>query len=238
MDERRYNDEQIRRIFELAASGRPTGRPERPAAAGLTLGDIQSIGTEVGIEPSAVARAAASLDAERALGRRLLGMPIGVGRVVALPRAPTDHEWDRLVAELRATFRAQGRVSVQGGLREWSNGNLHACIEPSDTGWRLRLGTVKGNAADANALGFTGLAAAAILGGSLLASGAAGESNLIWVSALFGASGLGAFVFNMVRLPRWARQRAEQMVQVANTFTAIMTTGEQGKGPAAKEGEQ
>lgn len=220
--QRRYRDEEVRDIFELAAR-RGTGELPVPAEAdGLTLADLQDIGREVGLEPTAVARAAAALEARttRSPQHTSLGMPVGVGRIVALPRTLTDSEWEHLVAELRTTFGARGRVSSQGGLREWVNGNLHACIEPSEAGYRLRLGTVKGDAAALNALGATGVVTGAIAFGALLMSG--GLQEAVFVPWMISASGVAAVLANVLRLPRWAKQREEQMNHVAAKVGTIM----------------
>jgi len=85
-------------------------------------------------------------------------LPTSVGSIVPLPRGPSDREWELLIAELRTTFGGKGVVTSQGGLREWSNGTLHAFIEPTQTGHRLRL-------TDSRVAAVGGIA----LGGSLLA---------------------------------------------------------------------
>ena len=117
-------------------------------AEGLTLAELQAIGHEVGLPPERIFEAASALDRRREVppSRTSLGVPISVGLTVDLPRAPTDREWDMLVAELRTTFRARGRVESTGGSRQWVNGNLHAYVEPTQSGYRLRMGTLKGNA--------------------------------------------------------------------------------------------
>jgi hypothetical protein len=220
MSERRYTEAEVRRIIELATSQALT-RPRSQPAEGLTLTDVQSIGSEVGVDPVSIERAAATLDA--GLGRpprRSLGMPIEVGRVVPLPRAPTDAEWDQLVAELRSTFSARGQVTVQGGLREWRNGNLHASVEPGPAGYRLRLATVKGDAQGVNALGATGLVAGAAVFISMLASGEIAGAMV--VPAIFGTAGISAFMANIFRLPRWIDQRTRQMEHVMDRAHAIV----------------
>jgi hypothetical protein len=220
MSERRYDDAEVRGILELATRQALARRGARPAD-GLTLSDLQSIASEAGVDPVAIARAAATLDA--GLTRpplRSLGMPIEVARVVPLPRAPTDEEWDRLVAELRTTFGALGKVTVQGGLRVWRNGNLHAAVEPGPTGYRFRLRTVKGDARSLNALGATGVLAGAAVFASMLAAGEVAGAMV--VPAIFGTAGLSAFVANMLRLPRWADRRAVQMEHVADVASTIV----------------
>jgi len=228
MAERRYRDTEVRRILELAT--RPEAAGPRPGAVadGLTLSDIQSIAAEVGVAPDAITRAAAALDASaRTRARRSWGMPVEVGRIVPLPRALSDREWDQLVAELRTTFRARGRVLVQGGLREWANGNLHACVEPTENGFRLRLGTLKGDAAGINALGATGIAAGAVVFGAAVLSG--GPADAVFAPIVLAASGVGAFLANLLRLPPWAQRRQRQMEHIEARVRAIMANPAQGK---------
>ena len=221
-EHRRYRDEEVREIFDLAVRGKTAGSPAPVHDVdGLTLGEIQSIGAEVGLAPDAVAHAAAALDdrASRQPRRTSFGMPISASRVVPPSRPLTDDEWTRLVADLRMTFNARGTAREQAGIREWSNGNLHACIEPAGQGYRLRMSTVKGDAAGFNALGLTGLAAAAATFGSLSLSGELADAVI--VSAIFAVSGIGALIANRVRLPRWAKERETQMESIARRLDEI-----------------
>jgi hypothetical protein len=231
--QRTYRYDEVREIFAAAARGEVAEPQPTTGAHGLSLADLQDIGREVGLDPVEVARAAAALDT-RALApplRRTLGMPIEVTRIVPLSRAPTESEWEQLVAELRTAFRARGRVSSQGGLKEWVNGNLHACVEPSGTGYRLRLGTVKGNAYALNALGGSALVVGAISFGTVLLSGGVVQGLLVpWMMA---ASGAAAFAANFLRLPRWADERRRQMEHIAGKIGSIMETE-----PAAREADR
>ncbi len=152
-------------------------------------------------------------------------MPVSVGRIVELERAPTDREWELLVAECRHTFGARGKVTVHGGLREWTNGHLHVYVEPTDAGHRLRLGTLKGNAMSVNAMGFIGLAFGAVMLGAVLLKGGAPD-DLFFFGALV-TMGAGALAFNVLRLPRWAREREEQMEFIAGRARALI--GEESK---------
>lgn len=141
---RKYREDEVREIFQLATSQSAPDTRVPATNAGLTLPEIQNIGLEVGLAPEQVARAAAALDARGAAsGRKSFGMPIEVGHTVPLPRPLTDLEWAQLVTALRTTFKAKGKIDVQGNIREWSNGNLHAVVEPVESGYRLRLGTLK-----------------------------------------------------------------------------------------------
>lgn len=224
-DERRYTDEEIREIFGAATEAGPGGRTPS-TGTGMTLREIQEIADEVGISPERIAAAAAALDRHPPVTarRRMLGMPIGVGRAVDLPRAPTDREWEMIVADLRETFGARGRVTELRNLREWRNGNLHASIEPTETGYRLRMGTVKGEALSMTRIGFGAVLIAMVMfvAFMLTASGAGFEGPLI-LAAMGGA----AIASSAIRLPWWARERERQMEEIAaRTVDLIGRSGE------------
>lgn len=211
-DERTYSEDEVAEIFARAAEVEPT--PSSPAVhssgGGLTLAELQEIGEEVGLERTAVARAATALDG--GVGeRRLLGMPVGVSRVVPLPRGLTEREWEALVTDLRQTFRAPGKVVREGGLRRWSNGNLHAFVETTADGHRLRLQTTKGNARPRLMVGGALLAVSLVLTVVAMAAGTAEPGSLL-VVALIGGALAGSTV---LELPGWARKRREQMAAVS-----------------------
>src|SRR5437763_1290988 len=92
MTTRRYGDEEASEIFRLATTSETPQQSLPAESGGLTLTELQRIGQEAGIEPAHIAQAAASLDARGrpAPLRRSFGLPVGVSRVVELPRAPTD----------------------------------------------------------------------------------------------------------------------------------------------------
>ena len=205
-EERRYEEREIAEIFEAAAAP-ATAR----GAQGLTLSELQAIGGEVGIAPERIAAAAAGLARRpvQAPRRTSLGVPVSTGRVLELPRALTDREWGLLLGEVRATFGAAGREVVQGDTRQWRNSNLHVFVEPSATGYRLRMGTLKGDASAVNGIGLGGIVMGAVTAGSTL-TGADPASGLAGALAL-AALGVGALAFNAVRLPRWVRERDAQM---------------------------
>jgi hypothetical protein len=223
MTSRRYDDDEVREIFDLATAHSAPDRSLPAESGGLTLDDLRRIGQEVGIEPGRVAQAAANLDARGrpAPLRRALGLPIGVSRVVDLPRGPTDREWEQLISEFRMTFGAQGHVTSSGGLREWSQGNLHICVEPTAHGEQLRLSTLKGDARSLNGL------ALVLAGMSLLISAvtvAAGKPRkALVVLCLYGGMALAAFGINLVRLPRWARERERQMEEIAGHAVRLLS---------------
>jgi len=222
MTERRYADSEVSAIFRDAAT--ETQRRVAPigsAQEGLTLSELQSIGREVGLTPDAIARAAVALDVQQSgTIRRRLGLPIGVTRTVELPRKLSDDEWDRVVVQLREVFNATGRTRVEGGLRQWSNGNLQVRLEPTATGQRLHLSTVNGQARSALRGGLVTLAFSMFF---LVTSTSPVGSNIPGiVTGLIGAGFVARAVFG---LAGWARLRGRQMEQIASdTLTAIAAT--------------
>ena len=223
MTERRYGDDEVREIFSLATTGDMRDGVLPSESGGLTIEELQRIGQEAGIEPAAVAQAAEKLDARGRLApvRRSFGLPVGVSRVVDLPRAPTDREWERLVSEFRTTFGTQGRTTTSGGLREWSQGNLHISIEPTERGEQLRLSTFKEDGVALNGLGV-------LLGGmsiifSAVVTAAGKPDKALLILGLFGAMSLTALGTNLIRLPRWARERERQMEAIAEHAVKLLS---------------
>lgn len=217
MTERRYSEEEVAAIFERAAEAQQAGRRQLPSGEGMTLADLQEIGRDVGIPAELVAQAARSLDRGRpSSSRTLLGLPIGVGVTIDLDRRLSEREWESLVVDLRETFDARGTVRSHGSFRQWTNGNLQALLEPTQTGERLRLRTLKG---DARAFIGAGLGALGITAAMLIASAVTGKlaaPGTVTSLAFLSAIGFGMFGFGALRLPAWARLRRRQMEGVAS----------------------
>jgi len=228
--ERRYEDGEVKEILSLAATRAEVVRPAVSDEGGLTLSELQEVGLEVGMDPGRIAETAFAVDTRReVLPRRTsFGMPISVGRVIELPRAVTDREWELLVAELRETFGARGQVTSHGGVREWTNGDLHAFLEPTDTGHRLRLRTHKGGALALNTIGVAGLAMGLMLLTMFLTAGPSPVRLELVMMLLVGMGG-GALATNIVSLPRWAREREGQMEYLAGRAGALIGEPLQGE---------
>ncbi len=215
MTERRYSDSEIAAIFRAAAEG-PQLLPQRevPREEGLTLAELQAIGQEVGIAPEAVAQAAQGLDVRRgAQSRRFLGLPIGVARTVNLNRRLSDQEWERLVVLLREVFNARGVTRSDGSLRQWTNGNLQVLLEPTETGHRLRFGTLHGGASAMIGAGLTALGAAGVVAIVTSINGTLGAA--MTGIGFMAVAGLGMIASGALRLPAWAKLRGRQMEAIA-----------------------
>ncbi len=215
MSERHYNDEEVAAIFERASTAEHTTLPAPAEGKGLTLAALQDIGREVGLSPDAIALAARSLDqVGRPASRTFLGLPIAVGQTVEFDRPLSETDWEGLVADLRTTFEARGRIRYDGPFRQWTNGNLQALIEPTPNGHRLRLQTMKG---DSRAL-MTG--GAALLGGAgvtlvaLAVAGGLGNPGTVSGVGFMALMGLGMFASGALRVSSWARRRKVQFEEV------------------------
>jgi hypothetical protein len=223
MPERRYTDEEIAEIFRAATEGTESQSLPGDHAGGVTLSDLQAIARDVGISPVAVARAAQALDRPpaAAVPERFLGLPLAVERTVALDRALTDQEWELLVSQLRQVFRVRGTVRAQGSLREWSRGNLNALLEPTGSGYQLRMGTMKGGAMRSAAAGAVALAVTAATGVMAGVHGTLAQTAPM-LAVLTGV-GTALLANGTVRLPSWARRRREQMESIAAWLETLMS---------------
>jgi hypothetical protein len=224
MAERRYSDQDTAAIFKAAAelqqaaASLPAEASREPIAReGMTLAQLQEIGREVGIPAELVARAAAGLERRgRATVRRFLGLPIAVRRSVSFQRKLTDEEWERLVVDLRETFDARGQLRADGGFRQWTNGNLQALLEPTASGHRLQLKTMKG---DAYAMMSAGVAVLAFDLFLVILRTMEGRAGFIPPIALIAAMGVTMFGLGALRIPRWAKERRQQMEEIVARLT-------------------
>ena len=217
MTDRKYNEEEVAAIFRAATENPESRALTSERSGGLTLTDLHDIAREVGISSDAVTRAAQSLaTGSVAKPRTFLGIPVAVSRTVSLDRNLTDKEWELLVVQLRQVFRARGTIRVQGSLRQWSNGNLHALLEPTPTGYQLRLGTSKGDVRGSVLVGAMALIMAGFVG---LMGGLHGTFMNVLPGVVALTAGGALFMGNsMLRVPKWARLRQQQMDDVAENL--------------------
>ena len=158
--------------------------------------------------------------------------------MVRLPRAATDREWQVLVTELRETFGARGEVTSHGGIREWTNGNLHAFLEPTESGHRLRLGTHKNGTTAVTAIGAVSLVVLVVLAVEFAINvGIVGAGTMramlsVFIPSLLAVAGGGNLAWHHLRLRRWANEREQQMEHIAGRARALLAAP-----PLENEGE-
>jgi hypothetical protein len=209
----RFNEDEAAEIFARAAEVETSGRHPMSGSGGMTLAELQEIGREAGLSPEAVAHAAASI---RSAGTPVpaptfLRIPIGVARTVSLERPLSDEEWGGLVAELRTTFNASGRVSSDGTFREWRNGNLRVQAGPAPGGYRVDMRTSRGSARSLMTAGgvMAGIGVAGLIAGTLIPGMAVGD--VVSITTI----GAGIFGAGLLQIPVWARRRREQFARLA-----------------------
>jgi len=219
MSERRFNEEEVAAIFRQASEAQNnTGEGALPSGQGLTVTELTEIGRQVGISSDLITQAAQVIERSgNATSRQFLGFPIGVGQTVELGRKLSDEEWERLVVDLRETFHARGTIRKDGSLRQWTNGNLQALVEPTEKGDRVRLRTTKGDARGGMALGL-GMFTVSTVG--LIADAATASGGTLTYLTMFAAMGIGMFGFSALRLPSWASERRRQMSELAGRLAA------------------
>lgn len=220
MTERRYTEAEAAEIFERATSG--TALQTTRSTDGMTLAELQSIGVEAGIPAEQIARAASTLyrvDARPT--SQFLGMTTGVSHIAPLARNLTDEEWERFVVNVREMFNAHGKMTTEGSLKRWSNGNLQVLLEPTDTGYRLRFTTVKGNAPWMMGAGLL-MAATSLIGETTaVLTGVAHDLSLVASFGVVGIIGVATAATTALRLPRWAWDRKAQMEELGARATAM-----------------
>jgi hypothetical protein len=219
--ERRYTDEEVETILKQAAEAQSTQGSLLPVGEGMTLSQLQEIAREAGISVEAVQYAARNVGSARALStQKFLGLPLGVARTVELERKLTDEEWDRLVADLRTTFNAKGIVTQEGSLRTWRNGNLHVYLEPTATGNRLRLRTVRGGSRGLLQTGIAMVGMGALMAAAAAIKGSLSDAEFLSSVTTMMLTGGAMFGAGAVMLPSWARRRKNQMDEIADRVSS------------------
>lgn len=247
--DRRYSEQEVAYILERAtkadvasadasADAEPQLLPSAADTSGMTLAQLHEIAAEVGISASAVTDAVRSVergDIAPTELQRFVGLPVRVGRTITIDRAVTDAEWERIVVALRETFNARGTVAREGSLRHWSNGNLHAMLEPTSTGYRLRLQTTKGDARMSLLMG-TGATLVGLASALSVALSSAAVRPGVWLGPAL-VLGMGGFLLarTVFGVGPWARERATQMEALAETITRILDESRPAALPSATD---
>jgi hypothetical protein len=134
----------------------------------------------------------------------------------------TDQEWELLVVRLRDVFNVRGSTRSEGSFRQWTNGNLHVLLEPTEKGQRLRFGTFNGAARISMNTGFMALGMAGIVAVATSISG--NLAHAIPGLVTLGSIGLGMIANGALRLPGWARLRGRQMEALATGVASSPTS--------------
>ena len=221
--ERRFNEAEVAAIIQTATHWKEPRRQSAPSAGeGLTLGQLQEIGRDIGITPDVMSGAA---DAVKDVGttefRHFLGLPLRVERNVKLRRRFSEDEWEQVVADLQEIFHSAGVLSEDGSLRQWSNGHLEAALEVNAITQRIRLRTFKAHplVLTGAGSGICGVASGALV--STLLTSATPDMRLVTALAVIAAAGASIVAATAFRLKSWARHSDRRMSEVAARVIAL-----------------
>ena len=191
----------------------------------LTLGDVQQIAREVGIDGVHVARAAETLEQRPiARGRSVLGAPTTLQTSLAFDRELSDAEVGEMLDLLRSAVGLQGATSQGLDTVEWAGrdsvGGYYLSVSRRAGSTRLRLSTQRSDQA-AVVVAVTGVAG--MIGLSIAASLFNPESaGGIW--ALFAGTGvatLGSARFLWQRVARrWDARLRDLAVRLRSSLRA------------------
>ena len=171
--ERRYSDEELRRI--LADATRLEQQADRMprGADGFTLGEIREIAQEVGIDPADVDRAAANLVASET-SEPAAAPRVGFTRVlheeITISRPLTDREIQLMAGQLKRVLGQRGTLNFSPDWVEWR-----------DRKQRLYIAIVRGR--DKTRVRVIADQSGELIGGSIVI----GSVGLLGVPALFEA---------------------------------------------------
>ena len=199
----RFSEDEARRIFAEAAQAQTPGD-----ADGLSLAELQEIGRAAGLDPAAIAAAAATVRDPAPATPMWRGVPLATRRTRIVPGPLTDDDWARAVADFRHTFKVHGVTEQIGGRRTWTHvvGEsvqvliVRVTAEPAGSGTRVTVESgEQSDGAAANvlsgifaacgaalgvALGFQeGAVAGLLLAGAFLAVAAAFYIAIRWSAA-------------------------------------------------------
>lgn len=209
---RTYSQDEVREIIRRAAE--TTAERERLQSddSGLSINDLADLATATGIDPQIMIDAARSLDreVEETFEKRLLGVKISAAHAIRVEGSFSEADWQALVADLRSTFEAKGKLNQTSGLREWSNGNLHVLVEPAGGDTIIRMRTVNGGAQRMGAAGMAMTFAMVIMMMSAFPE-ARSTGDLFGTVMLVFAALFGAGALLVTRIRGWSRTRQAQM---------------------------
>ena len=199
--ERQYSDDELRRILEDATRSELQPKEVARQQEGLTLAEIREIAREVGIDPGAVDRAAASLLATESIDAAPSSRVFSRVRheETMIPRPLTDSEMRLVAMQAERVLGRRGSLYSAGDFVEWRDGRnrLYVGIVRGEQRTRVRV------IADQSSELFAGSAAIGGLG-LMLVPTVAGSG----MATIPGLVLLAAAVYGVIRL--FWKQRRDQ----------------------------
>ncbi len=210
---RQYSEKEVAAILKKAAHA--SSQDKRQAEEGLTLDELEAIGREHDIDPTAIRRAAASLDRVREASRAgtYLGVNTDVRHIARIPGPVSGDTFASIAEDCRRIFGARGHVRSDETSWEWHNGNLRVVLEPDpdSAGHRLYMSSRLGAA---RSMAPAGLFAAVMAAFVFLAGTFTGEPDIVPISVLMAVVGAALYSVAHVSTRSWSAERQAQMTEL------------------------
>jgi hypothetical protein len=175
--DRRYSDDELRRIFAAAARADVRSQRAEHPVDGYTIADLREIAAEVGIDPAAIEEAAANLvasdDADRTVRRSLFDRVIH--EEITIARALSDTEMRAVVIQAETVIGRVGTLREAGDWVEWRDpkDRFYVGLARGRSQTRIRvIGDFTAEMVNAAAgIGLVGTLTASMVAGSATAAG-------------------------------------------------------------------
>jgi hypothetical protein len=119
---RLYDEKEVTRLLKRATELQREESRYLAPAGGLSLGELESIAGEAGIDPRYLRRAAAEMDdggGASTLGARLAGEQTTLSREMVVPGELPEFGFERVVAVIQQVSREHGQPSLLGRSLTW-----------------------------------------------------------------------------------------------------------------------
>ncbi|MBI5705403.1 MAG: hypothetical protein HZC36_00255 [Armatimonadetes bacterium] len=140
---KRFSEKQVAKILRRASEIQQT-EGSTPATEGIGGSELVEIGSELGLDKSAIRQAIEEVQAAEAGGSATVGGPIRVEEAMTLDGPLNSERWEALTAELRHAFGRAGKTNKVGDVYEWSGGEneldtIHVSALSVDGKTKLRI---------------------------------------------------------------------------------------------------
>ena len=115
-----YNEKEIGSILKRAAE--LSQDESGPNAAGLSIEELQQVGSEAGLDPDLILRAAAEMQ-QRGPKRKknFFGGPLSYSNDFVLDGEIDAATWEEMISSIRGSFKDPGQVSTRENVFEWTS---------------------------------------------------------------------------------------------------------------------
>jgi hypothetical protein len=245
--ERKYSDDEVRRIIEIALSLQKAEKSSSKAVErdGVAINDIDAIASEVGLSSQLIRRAASEFDLVPVAGKKnwFLGGETELVEVQAAGRVATERELEKIFAMMNSLAGGRGSGSVVGNALFWATSEetiartgfgMDISVVSSETGSIVRIQDRLGQMAGGiygGLVGGIGLGAGLGigLGVGIGAMGSVLFSVLFPLGVVAGSYLLARGIYRQIIRSRSRRIRgiAERITQLIDGGTAESKTGKE-----------